>query len=177
MKKGFNSSIQKVIDERQKEMTTLQNEITELRTKADGIKDQLQSYSDIDDIDTYSRLKNQLEVYENRIELLVRNMDNMTHTDKEDQIKTIYDSFRAEASAIDEKCSGDLLDMIKAMKKIFEDAETEKNQIDNLFDKWRDSFSIEPGQYSVSPCHKGETYVVHHVKQLFDALRQRNILV
>lgn len=177
MKKGFNSSIQKAIDERQKEMTALQNEITELRTKADSIKNQLQSYSDIDDIDTYSRLKNQLEVYENRIELLVRNMDNIAHTDKDDQIKTIYDSFRSEASAIDEKCSGDLLDMIKAMKKIFEDAETEKNQIDNLFDKWRDSFSIEPGQYSVSPCHKGETYVVHHVKQLFDALRQRNILV
>lgn len=104
-------------------------------------------------------------------------MDSVTHADREDQIKAIYDSFSSEAIAIDDKCSEDLLNMIKEMKKTFENAEKEKNQIDILFDKWRDSFAMEPGQYSVSPCHKRETYVVHHVKQLFDALRQRNILV
>ncbi len=175
MKKDFSSNILKAIGERQTKLSAVQNEIAELKTKADALKNQLQNYSDIDDIDTYSRLKSQLEVYENRIELLVRNLDNEVHTNNEEQIKAIYDSFVSAVSDIDERCSGELLSMIGKMRESFENAEKEKKDIDILFDKWRDAFSVEPGQY-VSP-RRSETYVVHHVRHLFDALRQRNISV
>ena len=176
MKKGFNNSIQKAIKEKQDRVSVIQNELVQLKEKAEDLRSQIQNYSDIDNIDQYSKLKSQLEVYENKIEVLARNLNSETSNTDTDQIKSIYDSFTEEVRGIDAEASEALLSKIKEMKVILEEAETSKNQIDILFDKWRDAFEVPTGFYSISPCHRSENYIVHHVRQLFDALKQRNIL-
>lgn len=175
MKKAFNNNIQQTIKEKQDRVSGIRNELTQLKEKADTLKSRIQSYSDIDNIEQYSKLKSQLEVYENKIEALTRNLNSEIRKTDTDQIKSIYDSFAEEVSVIDNETSDALIFKIKEMKKILEEADISKREIDSLFVQWRDAFTVPTGFYSVSPCYRSQTYVIRHVKNLLDALRQKKI--
>jgi len=169
-KDDFTETIEKMIANRKETTAGIRAEIATLDAQISDYQAKIDAYTNVNDVKTYADLKNNLEVRQHKRDALKRELNALTAEQDESEVIATINGFCTERRKLDDTYAADMLDTIRRLAGILDEAEARRASIKNLFDRWIETYNVNPGKYQSFPTID-ETGVTVKVQQLIKPLR------
>ena len=169
-KDDFTETIEKMIANRQQTTAGIQADIATLDAQISDYQAKINAYTNVNDVKTYADLKNNLEVRQHKRDALKRELSALTAEQDEKEIIATINGFCTERRKLDDAYAADMLDTIRRLAGILDEAEARRASIKNLFDRWTEIYSINTAKYQSFPTID-ETGITLKVQQLIKPLK------
>ena len=118
----------------------------------------------------YSELKDNMEVRQNKLEVLRRKYNAETGELDDGHVAIILNGFLSEKRKIDDKYSSEMLEIIHTLEDKLIEADTRREGLKAIYDTWVTTFKVNPTKFQSYPAHD-ETGVSAKVHTLVNSLR------
>ncbi len=146
----FMTRAQKMIQAKTGQITSLTAEIEGIKSTIKGLEAKINSFSDIDDISSYSRLKDELRQNKDRAEILERSLKAVRSSCDGVQAQEVYRDFQMKVCEIDQRAEAGILPLVMQIKAVRDTATAEKETLRQLFESWKNLLSSESrAMYSI----------------------------
>ena len=146
-KNNIISDLENMISEKRNTISTIKAEISSIESEIISLQDEIANYTNIDDVKTYSDLKNRLEIRQHKLDMLKRNLRAELSCQNNDQIGRIISEIIAEKRALDSKYGDEMLEIIRKLKEKLEEADKEKNRLQALYESYMQTFNVQRNNY------------------------------
>ena len=168
----FINKITKMIEQRQGRIAAIMSEIDNLKIEIDAQRVKVNEFTDVNNVQTYTKLKDELKTNEDKLELLERSLKAEKITLNDDQINDIYNGFVRESEMIDKQCESQVIPDIKKIQKVCNDSKAKKDDLERLYNTWRSLFNVPANYCTVSPCSIDSTGMTIAVARMINTLTQ-----
>lgn len=174
-KDDFITNITKDIENKRNVLSGINGEIAVIESEINDLKSKIANYTDVDDIRSYSELKDKLEVRENKIELLKRNRKAESGCLDEMTIGQTISEFMTAKIAIDKKYAEEMLEIIRKLNDKYIQAEAERNRLKSIYESWISTYNIPSYKFERVE-NVDSTGVSSNVQRLINSVKATNKL-
>ena len=166
----FITTVTKEIEDKKKATAEILTEITVLETEIRDLRAKIDTYTDVNDVKTYSNLKDSLEIRQHKLEVLKRQLNSETTAQDPGHIAIVVNGFISEKRKIDDEYADEMLEIIRQLDAKLREAEEQRNSLKALYDSWVTSFKVDTQKYQGYPL-QDETGVSFNAQRLVNTLR------
>lgn len=166
----FLTTVTKEIEDKRTSTAGLKDEITKLEQEIADLNEQINSFTDVNNVKAYSDLKDNMEVRQNKLEVLRRKYNTEAGELDDGHAAIILNGFLSEKRKIDDKYCYEMLEIIHKLEDKLEEADGKREGLKALYDTWVTTFKVNPTKYQSYPAHD-ETGVSAKVHTLINSLR------
>lgn len=166
----FIATIRKEIEDKRTSTAGLKTEISALEQEIADLNAQINSYTDVSNVKAYSDLKDNMEVRQNKLEVLRRKFKEETALQDPGKTDVVINGFITEKRKIDDKYAAEMIEIIKGLETILKEANAKRAEIKNIYDAWTMEFRPDRNRVP-SFVEFDETTVSTNVQKLVNSLR------
>ena len=134
-KNDFTTKVQKMIADRCGKVAAISSEIDSLKATIEKQRIKVNKFTDVNDVQSYGKLKRELSINEDKLELLERSLNAERGKLDSDYTETIRE-FQKESEDIYHRFEADILPLVKSMKLKREEVVEERQELEKLFNMW-----------------------------------------
>ena len=169
------SAIQSEIDSKRRTINEIKEGIAGVESEIRELSNKIAKYTDVDNVKGYRELKDNLEVRENKLELLKRNLQAELNNQDQVHIREVLSEIMREKRILDDKYGAEMLEIILKLKEKYDEAESVRERIAALYEDYLTAFNVPRNNYqSYDPVD--ETGMTANVSRLINSLRSVNKL-
>lgn len=166
---SFITTIKKDIETKQKATAGIREEIANLEAEIKDLVARIDAYTDVNDVKTYSNLKDNLEIRQHKLEVLRRDLSSETNAQDPGQAAVILNGFISEKRKLDDAYGDEMLEEVRKLNEILTDATEKREELKRLFDTWVTVFRINTTDINSYPM-MDETGISGSVQKLINSL-------
>ena len=166
----FIATVTKEIEDKKKSTAGILTEITTLETEIRDLRAKIDAYTDVNDVKTYSNLKDSLEIRQHKLEVLKRQLNSETTAQDPGHIAIVVNGFISEKRKIDDEYAAEMIEIVRKLEDKLTEAEDKRESVRAIYNSWVTTFKVDPTKYQGFPGHD-ETGVSGNVQKLVNSLR------
>ena len=167
--------IQNEIDNKRNTVNGIRNGIARVESEIRDLSDKIAKYTDVDNVKGYRELKDNLEVRENKLELLKKNLQAELNNQDQVHIREVLSEIMREKRTLDDKYGAEMLEIILKLKAKYDEAESIREKFAALYENYLTVFNVPRNNYQ-SYDSIDNTGMTANVSRLINSLRAINKL-
>lgn len=166
----FITTVTKELEDKKKATAGIYTDITILETEIRDLRAKIDAYTDVNDVKTYSTLRDGLEIRQHKLEALKRQLNSEATAQDPGHIAIVVNGFISEKRKIDDEYAAEMIEIVRKLEDKLKEAEDRRKSVKAIYDSWVSAFKVDPTKYQGFPGYD-ETGIIGNVERLIRSLR------